>query len=331
MEEAVEARLVAGHHRFVGVGQRRGEVEAEHPADRLCGEGDARRTRALHEAVDQRARVVARATRRIPAPRSARAWRVPPPPRPDCRTACPPGTPGPSGAIFSMMSRRPPNAPTGMPPPITLPSVVRSGVMPIQRLRAAACTRKPVITSSKISTLPWRSHSARRPSRKPGARRDQVHVAGDRLDDDAGDRVALRRERGLDRVEIVVRQRRSSRWRSPAARRPTTAAERQRARARLHEQAVAVAVIAAFELDDLRAARCSRARGAARSWSLRCPTTPAARAPSTARSRHERLGHLDLELGRRAERQPVRRAPPAPPRTTSGCAWPTMAGPHEPT
>ena len=29
-----------------------------------------------------------------------------------------------------MMSRRPPNAPTGMPPPITLPSVVRSGVMP---------------------------------------------------------------------------------------------------------------------------------------------------------------------------------------------------------
>ena len=37
---------------------------------------------------------------------------------------------GPSGASFSMISRLPPKAPTGMPPPMTLPSVVRSGVMP---------------------------------------------------------------------------------------------------------------------------------------------------------------------------------------------------------
>jgi len=42
----------------------------------------------------------------------------------------PPGTTGPSGAIFCMISRRPPTAPTGKPPPITLPSVVRSGRMP---------------------------------------------------------------------------------------------------------------------------------------------------------------------------------------------------------
>ncbi len=34
------------------------------------------------------------------------------------------------GAIFSMMSRRPPYAPTGMPPPMILPNVVRSGVVP---------------------------------------------------------------------------------------------------------------------------------------------------------------------------------------------------------
>ena len=37
---------------------------------------------------------------------------------------------GPSGASCSMISRRPPNAPTGMPPPTILPSVVRSGFTP---------------------------------------------------------------------------------------------------------------------------------------------------------------------------------------------------------
>ena len=41
-----------------------------------------------------------------------------------CRCLCP------SGAIFSMISRLPPKAPTGIPPPMTLPRVVRSGVIP---------------------------------------------------------------------------------------------------------------------------------------------------------------------------------------------------------
>ena len=43
-----------------------------------------------------------------------------------------------------------------------------------------------------------------------------------------------------------------------------------------------MAVIAAFELDDLRPARCSRARGAAPTSSPRCRTTRAARARATA-------------------------------------------------
>ena len=34
---------------------------------------------------------------------------------------------GPKGESCSMMSRRPPKAPTGMPPPMILPKVVRSG------------------------------------------------------------------------------------------------------------------------------------------------------------------------------------------------------------
>ena len=35
---------------------------------------------------------------------------------------------GASGATVSMISRRPPKAPTGRPPPMILPSVVRSGM-----------------------------------------------------------------------------------------------------------------------------------------------------------------------------------------------------------
>ena len=37
----------------------------------------------------------------------------------------------------SMMSRGPPNAPTGMPPPMTLPNVARSGLIAVMRRRAA--------------------------------------------------------------------------------------------------------------------------------------------------------------------------------------------------
>ena len=68
-----------------------------------------------------------------------------------------------------MMSRRPPTAPIGRPPPMTFPKQVRSG-----RTSNFACApplpkRKPVITSSKMRSAPTRSHSCRRPSRNPGA------------------------------------------------------------------------------------------------------------------------------------------------------------------
>ena len=68
---------------------------------------------------------------------------------------------GPFGASLSMTSARPPKAPTGMPPPMTLPSVVRSGLMPSSFCAQPRSTRKPVITSSKISSAPCASHSRR--------------------------------------------------------------------------------------------------------------------------------------------------------------------------
>ncbi|KAG1246283.1 hypothetical protein G6F65_020766 [Rhizopus arrhizus] len=68
-----------------------------------------------------------------------------------------------------MTSALPPKAPTGMPPPITLASVVMSGFTPVRPCTPCGPTRKPVITSSKISSAPCCVQTSRRPSRKPAA------------------------------------------------------------------------------------------------------------------------------------------------------------------
>ena len=71
--------------------------------------------------------------------------------------------------------------------------------------RTCRPTRKPVITSSKISTAPCLVHSSRIALQELGRRRDQVHVAGHRLDDDRGDaRRRVRRRRRASCCGIVV-------------------------------------------------------------------------------------------------------------------------------
>jgi hypothetical protein len=64
-----------------------------------------------------------------------------------------------------MMSARPPNAPTGKPPPMILPNVDKSGVMPNRSCAPPRASRKPVITSSKISNAPLACVMSRRNSR----------------------------------------------------------------------------------------------------------------------------------------------------------------------
>lgn len=83
-----------------------------------------------------------------------------------------------------------------------------------------------------------------------GAWRDQVHVAGHRLDDHAGNAPAVFAERIAQALCIVVveHQRMPGQIRRHAGGRGI--AESQHARPRLHQQAVAVTVVAAFELDD---------------------------------------------------------------------------------
>ena len=90
---------------------------------------------------------------------------------------------------------------------------------------------------------------------KTRRRHHQIHVAGDWLDDHAGDVVSVRRECRIERREIVVGHHdRFVRDRARHTRRGGLA-ERQRARPGLDEKAIPMAVIAAFELHDLRACR----------------------------------------------------------------------------
>jgi hypothetical protein len=120
VEEAVEGVLVAGDHRVVGAGHCSAEVETEHAADVLRGEGDAmlraatapdRRTapwslrQRLVEALflnQLQRRQAGRHRHRIAGQRAGLVDR---PER---------------GDPFHDLAL-PPKAPSGMPPPITLP------------------------------------------------------------------------------------------------------------------------------------------------------------------------------------------------------------------
>src|SRR5688572_16535424 len=129
VEKAVEALAIALHHFGEAARRRRAEIQPEHAADGLRGEhdfrvlcfflksrdqGSGRRLDALLEALLAADLQGGRAGgNRHGLPESVPAWYT-----------------GPSGASFCRMSRRPPTAPTGRPPPITLPSVVRSGRTP---------------------------------------------------------------------------------------------------------------------------------------------------------------------------------------------------------
>ena len=69
---------------------------------------------------------------------------------------------------------------------MTLPKHQRSGVTPDQAVAPPVPIRKPVMTSSKISSAPAASHAARKASQEAGGGRHEVHVGRHRLDNDAG-------------------------------------------------------------------------------------------------------------------------------------------------
>ena len=145
-----------------------------------------------------------------------------------------------------MISARPPKAPMGSPPPITLPKQVRSGSTPYAAWAPPEPSRKPVITSSKTRSAPAASQAAAQALEEARRRGDEAHVGRDRLDHHAGHVVAERRHdvvRGHDRLA-------HGGLGDPG--RPGQA-ERGHAAPPGRQQRVAVAVVVAGELHDLRA------------------------------------------------------------------------------
>ena len=156
-----------------------------------------------------------------------------------------------------------------------------------------------------MSTAPCAVHSSPERFDEGLGGPHEIHVAGHRLEDHRGDFRPEAPERVLDllRVVVVEHERLRGELRGDAGRRGI--AERERARARLHQQEVAVAVVAALELHDERPARESPREAQGAHHGLRSRAHEAHLLDRGQAARDE-FGHLELELGRRAEGKPPR-------------------------
>ena len=81
-------------------------------------------------------------------------------------------------------------------------------------------------------------------------RQIQTRIARDGFDDDSGDLILIRRERGLHRFDIVERQNNCVLRERGGHAGAVGMAEGERARTGFHEQRIRVAMITAIELDD---------------------------------------------------------------------------------
>jgi hypothetical protein len=141
--------------------------------------------------------------------------------------------------------------------------------------------------------------------RKSGLWRDQVHVAGHRLDDDGSDSRPMLGKSGFESGAVVVVENQGVSGEIGGNASRTRIAESQHPRAGLHQQAVRMAVIAAFELDQ-QIAPGEAARQADRAHRRFGPGAHQADHFERGQQGAQELGHLDLALGRRAEGEPVR-------------------------
>ena len=217
-----------------------------------------------------------------------------------------------------MMRRAPPKAPTGMPPPMTLPKVARSGAMPVSSAAPPRARRNPEITSSKISSAPCALRERTQLLQELGALQQQAVVGRHRFDDDGGDARALACEQRLRRRLIIERQHargggeglgHAGRGRAPEGGEPGAGRD---------QQVIGVAVIAAGELDDQVAPGERRAPRGWRSSPPRCRRRRSAPAPRPDRR---------APRARPAPPQPAHGAPKVVPRSSaartaaSTCGW----------
>ena len=205
------------------------------------------------------------------------------------------------------MSRRPAEGADGHAAADDLPERREVGRDAVERLRTAERDPEPGhhLVEDEQCAVP-RALRAQR-LEEAGRGRHAAHVAGHRLDDDAGDLAPGLGKAALERRGVVVRQRRrrgGDRGRNPGRIRH---AERQRARARLHQQPVGMAVVAALELDDAVAAGES-AREADRAHRRLGAGAHHAQALDGRHELGDPARELGLDHGRCAEREAVRGA-----------------------
>ena len=138
------------------------------------------------------------------------------------------------------------------------------------------------------------------------ARADQVHVAGEGLDDDRRNAVALGTEGFFELLGVVVVEHQGVLGEVLGHAAGGRVAEGQQTRAGLDQQAVGVAVVAAFKLDDgVAAGEATRqADGAHRRFGAGADQTHHVQAGQMCA---QLLGNLHFRLGRRAEGQAFER------------------------
>ena len=258
------------------------------------------------------------APRSPPAPPRAarpgpRRWRAGSP------TACRPGTPGRSAPARPCRSRRPPKAPTGSPPPITLPKHHRSGVTPDHAVAPAGAEAEAGDDLVEDEERADGVAGGAQPLEEPGHRRDQVHVGRHRLDDDAGHPLVERGHHVVgDDLGVGHRAGRDA----DRARQ----AEHGHAAAAAGQQAVGVPVVAAVELDDAVAP--GHAAGEAhRAHGRLGPRGDQAHLLAAGHPRADRLGQAGPRPGVGAPNVVPRAAACVTASVTAGCAWPSSTAP----
>ena len=181
-----------------------------------------------------------------------------------------------------------------------LPSVVRSGSTPKRSWAPPQATRKPVMTSSKMSRAPYRVHRARQASRKPGSggTTPMLPATGSTMS------AAISSPRSANRVVNDSTSLYSTSSVSAVVALVTPGLsgsdEREHAAAGRRKERVGVAVVAADELDDLLALReaTGHAHGAHRGLGA---GVDHAHHLDRRHGLADEARQLDLELGGRAE------------------------------
>jgi hypothetical protein len=185
---------------------------------------------------------------------------------------------------------------------MTLPSVVRSGRDAVQTLHAASADAEAghhLVEDQHPAVL---VQFSRRAFEEAGLRLDQVHVAGDRFNDDAGDLAALCGEQLVDLLDVVVIEHHGMAGGVGRHAGGTRLAEGQQAGAGFHQQTVGVAVVAAFEFHQrVAAGEAARdADGAHRGFGAGGNQTQLFQA---GQHLDQFLRHAQFHFGRRAEAQ----------------------------